>query len=115
MCYTYLLRCRDGSLYCGYTTHIEKRMDQHKEGKGAKYVKAKGYKGLEFYIASSTRSDAMKLEAYIKRLERKEKENLIKGDTRVLDRLGIEYNLVLSTLNSPVISENSSISEAEDM
>ena len=57
----------------------------------------------------------MKLEAYIKRLERKEKENLIKGDTRVLDRLGIEYNLVLSTLNSPVISENSSISEAEDM
>ena len=57
----------------------------------------------------------MKLEAYIKRLERKEKENLIKGDTRALDRLGIEYNLVLSTLNRPAISENSSISEAEDM
>ena len=57
----------------------------------------------------------MKLEAYIKRLERKEKENLIKGDTIALDRLGIEYNLVLSTLNRSVISENSSISEAEDM
>ncbi|WP_314961801.1 GIY-YIG nuclease family protein [Peptostreptococcus stomatis] len=46
MYFTYLLRCGNGSLYCVYTTDIGKMMDQHKAGKGAKYVKAKGYKRL---------------------------------------------------------------------
>lgn len=96
MYFTYLLRCGDGSLYCGYTMDIENRMDQHKAGKGSKYVKAKGYKRLEFYISSASKSDAMKFESHIKKLSRKEKEGLLRGDTRILDRLGLDYELVLN-------------------
>ncbi|WP_308565683.1 GIY-YIG nuclease family protein [Peptostreptococcus stomatis] len=95
MYFTYLLRCGDGSLYCGYTTDIGKRMDQHKAGKGAKYVKAKGYKRLEFYISSASKSDAMKFEAHIKKLLKKEKEDLLKGQTRALDELGLDYEIGL--------------------
>ena len=39
MNYTYILRCSDGSLYTGWTNDIEKRLEQHNAGKGAKYTK----------------------------------------------------------------------------
>ena len=41
MNYTYILRCRDGTLYTGWTNDIEKRVKAHNEGKGAKYTKAR--------------------------------------------------------------------------
>lgn len=97
MYFTYLLRCKDDSLYCGYTNDIVHRMELHKAGKGAKYVRAKGFHKLEFYIVSNTKSDAMKFEVYIKKLSKFEKEKLVRGECNSLDRLGIYYQLVLST------------------
>ena len=41
MNYTYILRCSDGSLYTGWTNDIEKRLEQHNAGKGAKYTKGR--------------------------------------------------------------------------
>ena len=41
MNYTYLLRCADGTLYCGWTNHLAARVAAHNAGKGAKYTKAR--------------------------------------------------------------------------
>lgn len=39
--YFYVLSCRDGALYAGYTNNIEKRLKTHNDGKGAKYTRAR--------------------------------------------------------------------------
>ena len=41
MNYTYIVRCRDGSLYTGWTNNLEKRIKDHNSGRGAKYTKSR--------------------------------------------------------------------------
>lgn len=75
--YTYILSCADNSLYCGWTNDLEKRLEVHKQGKGAKYTKARLPVELVYYEEFTTKSEAMKREAAIKKLSRKDKLNLI--------------------------------------
>ncbi len=75
--YTYMLRCADGSLYCGWTTDPVRRLDAHNSGKGAKYTRAKGPAELVYLEEHETRSEAMKREAALKKLSRAEKEALV--------------------------------------
>ena len=77
MNYTYILRCADGSLYCGWTNHLDKRIEAHNLGKGAKYTKGRRPVTLAYYEEFTTREEAMKREAAIKRLSRQEKLKLI--------------------------------------
>ena len=77
MNYTYILRCADGSLYCGWTNHLDKRIEAHNSGKGAKYTKRRRPVTLAYYEEFTTREEAMKREAAIKRLSRQEKLKLI--------------------------------------
>lgn len=69
----YLLTCGDGTFYCGCTNDLARRVSRHNSGKGAKYTRAR----LPVRIASSrggmTRREALRLEAYIKSLPRKNK------------------------------------------
>ena len=78
MNYTYILKCRDDSLYTGWTNNLEKRLITHNEGKGAKYTKARRPVELVYYEEFQTREEAMKREYAIKQMSRKEKEALIK-------------------------------------
>ena len=78
MNYTYLLRCADNSLYCGWTNHLEERVEAHNSGKGAKYTKAKRPVVLAYYEEFGTKEEAMKREAAIKKLSKAEKELLVK-------------------------------------
>lgn len=73
MHFTYIIRCKDNSLYTGYTTDISRRMKEHETGINSKYTRVRGFKKLEIYFASDTRSKAMKLESYIKKLSRNKK------------------------------------------
>ena len=75
--YTYLLRCADGTLYCGWTNDIEKRVAAHNAGAGAKYTKARRPVRLAYYETFSTKQEAMRREAEIKHLTRQEKLALI--------------------------------------
>lgn len=78
--YIYILRCADDTLYCGYTTDVDRRVVEHNgEGKleGAKYTKARRPVQLVHTESFSTRSEAMQREAAIKKLSRKEKRVLI--------------------------------------
>jgi len=78
MNYTYMLRCRDDSLYTGWTNNIEKRMEDHNNGRGAKYTKARRPVELVYYEQFETKEDAMRREWQIKQLKKREKEELIK-------------------------------------
>ena len=78
MNYTYMLKCSDGTLYTGWTNDLEKRVEAHNSGKGAKYTKARRPVELAYYEEFETKEQAMKREYAIKQLTRKEKENLIK-------------------------------------
>lgn len=78
MNYTYILKCKDDSLYTGWTNDLKKRITSHNAGKGAKYTKARRPVELVYYEEFQTREEAMKKEYAIKQLSRKEKEALIK-------------------------------------
>ena len=75
--YTYLLRCADGTFYCGWTNHLKERVRIHNEGRGAKYTKGRRPVELVYYEEFATRQEAMKREWAIKRLSRNDKQLLI--------------------------------------
>ena len=77
--YTYLLTCRDGSFYCGWTNHLQQRVKAHNEGRGAKYTKIRRTGSLAYYEVFATKEEAMKREWAIKKLSRREKERLVEG------------------------------------
>ena len=77
--YTYLLRCADGTLYCGWTNDLDKRVAAHNAGAGAKYTKPRRPVELAYYETFATKREAMRREAQIKRLTRQQKLALIEG------------------------------------
>lgn len=75
--YTYILRCADGTYYCGWTNNLDRRLKAHNEGKGAKYTRSRRPVALVYYEAFSTKEEAMRREYEIKQFPRKKKEELI--------------------------------------
>ena len=75
--YTYILKCADGTLYCGWTNDLEKRLKVHNDGKGAKYTRSRLPVALVYYEEFETAKEAQKREYQIKNLSRKEKLKLI--------------------------------------
>lgn len=87
MYFTYIIRCGDNSLYTGYTSDINRRIKEHKQGINSKYTRAKKFKKLEVYFISGTRSEAMKLEYYIKRLSRNKKLTIIENPQILIEEV----------------------------
>lgn len=77
MYYTYIVKCSDGTYYTGYTNDLRRRIRSHNEKKGAKYTRSRTPVTLVYAEENDTKSLAMKREAAIKKLSRKEKEKLI--------------------------------------
>lgn len=77
MNYVYILKCKDGSLYTGYTNNLERRIKTHNNGKGAKYTRCRLPVELVYYESHETKSDAMKREYCIKQMSREVKVKLI--------------------------------------
>ena len=76
MFYVYVLRCADDTLYTGWTTNLDKRIQAHNDKKGAKYTKSRTPVALFYYEEFETKSEALKREAAIKKLPRSEKLKL---------------------------------------
>ncbi|HET6330827.1 MAG TPA: GIY-YIG nuclease family protein [Holophagaceae bacterium] len=74
----YLLRCGDGTLYCGIALDVQARLKQHQDGKGAKYTRGRGPLELVHEEACGTRAEALKRERQVKRLPRSAKLELMK-------------------------------------
>lgn len=77
MHYTYILCCKDETLYCGWTNNLKKRLVAHNAGKGAKYTRSRHPVTLVYYETFETKEEAMSREYAIKKLSRKEKMKLI--------------------------------------
>ncbi len=75
--YLYVLRCGDGTLYTGITTDVEKRLEQHRSGKGAKYTRGRHPLELMYQETCEDHSAALKREYEIKKLSREEKLALL--------------------------------------
>lgn len=77
MNYTYILECADGTLYTGWTSDLQKRIETHNAGKGAKYTRSRLPVRLVYFEAHEDKQDAMRREYRIKRLSRAEKLALV--------------------------------------
>ena len=75
--FVYILECKDGTYYTGYTNEISQRLRKHEEGKGAKYTRGRGPFRLVYQESFSTKTEAMKAEFAIKKLNRSAKERII--------------------------------------
>ena len=80
--YLYILRCKDDTLYTGITTDVEKRLEAHRSGKGAKYTRGRGPLELVYRETCGSHSAALKRELEVKALPREEKRKLIETGNR---------------------------------
>ena len=79
MCFVYILKCADDSLDTGWTNNLDKRMDTHNSGNGAKYTRGRLPVKLVYFESYETREEAMRRESKIKRMSRNQKIELIKN------------------------------------
>jgi putative endonuclease len=75
--FVYIVRCADGTFYTGYTTDVQKRVDTHNKGKGAKYTRARVPVVLVWWSECESKSAAQQREYVIKQMTRKQKKHLI--------------------------------------
>lgn len=78
MNYVYILRCKDDSLYTGWTNNLEKRITLHNSGNGAKYTRGRGPVKLVYFEEFQDKREAQSREYYIKKMTKKQKLELIK-------------------------------------
>ena len=76
---TYILQCSDNTLYTGWTNNIKKRLQAHNRGQASKYTRSRRPVTLVYAEPHATKQEAMRREAEIKQLSRKQKEALIKS------------------------------------
>ena len=79
MAYVYLVRCRDGSLYCGWTNDVERRLAAHRAGSASRYTRSRLPVTLALVMPVADRSAALREEARIKRLPRAVKLRLVQA------------------------------------
>lgn len=76
--WVYFVGCRDGSLYCGWSTDPVARAAFHNAGKGAAYTRSRRPVTLVYYEACADRQAAMRREYALKRLSRRQKLALVR-------------------------------------
>ena len=79
MAVVYILECADGTLYTGWTTDLERRLQAHNSGRGARYTRGRRPVRLAYREEQSDRSAAQRREAAIRRLSRADKLKLVEG------------------------------------
>ena len=87
MCFVYILKCNDGSLYVGSTHNVEERLRAHNLGNGALFTAQRRPVRLVYKEPFEHIEDALKREHQIKKWSRAKKEALIDGDFSVLRNL----------------------------
>jgi putative endonuclease len=78
--FVYLLRCADGTLYCGWSTDPERRLRQHQAGTASRYTRTRLPVELVYSRKFASRSEAMREEARIKQLSAADKRRLVLPD-----------------------------------
>lgn len=90
--YAYIVKCRDNSLYCGYTTDLKKRLAAHNSGKGAKYTRSRLPVSLAYFEEFDSKEKAMSREWHLKKLSHSEKGALTKTLSKEQSALILSIN-----------------------
>ena len=77
--FVYMLRCKDGSLYTGWTNDLEHRLAMHSNGRGAKYTRGRGPLELVYSEELPDKEAALRRECAIKKLRREQKLALLQS------------------------------------
>jgi putative endonuclease len=77
--FAYMVECADGSVYCGYTNDLSKRIKAHNSGKGAKYTRSRLPVRLIYFEEFDTKEEAMSREWHLKKLSHARKKELIQA------------------------------------
>ncbi|MCH1626953.1 GIY-YIG nuclease family protein [Ferdinandcohnia quinoae] len=75
--YFYVVECKDGTYYAGYTNDLDQRIKKHNEGKGAKYTRGRTPVILLMFKEFESKGDALRAEYKFKQLKRPQKEQFI--------------------------------------
>ncbi len=81
--YVYIIQCKGGSFYTGYTKDLDARMRLHMSGKGARYTRMLKPKKFVYVEEFGSRKEAMRKEKKIKKLSHRQKLEMIKSKTRL--------------------------------
>ena len=84
-CYCYIVECSDGTYYTGWTTDPERRVKQHNKGVGAKYTSTRRPVKLVYLEPQPNRTDAMRRELAIKKMNRIQKSKLVETYGEVIE------------------------------
>lgn len=79
MVFVYIMQCSDGSYYTGWTTDIERRLQEHNSGTASKYTRGRRPVKCVYYEEIANKNDALKREIMIKKMNRPQKEALIRA------------------------------------
>jgi putative endonuclease len=102
--YIYMLECDSGAFYTGYTTDIDRRMREHRGGSRRARFTA-GFRPVRVaacWRLPGTRSDALKVEAFIKSMNRMEKEALVAKPENLGDMIAETLTTGVSVYPAPV-------------
>lgn len=80
MPFVYILECADGTLYTGWTTDLRRRVKAHNAGQGARYTRGRRPVRLVYWEYAADRGSAMRREAAIRHLRRRDKLTLIRKE-----------------------------------
>ena len=84
--YTYMLKCHDGTIYTGWTTQLDRRISEHNSGRGAKYTRSRRPVELIYYEELESKEKAMKREAEIKKMTKKQKIAMVEKSKKTIDK-----------------------------
>lgn len=86
--FLYLIRCRDGHLYTGITTDVDRRLQEHSRGpRGARFLRGRGPLTLAYQARVGSRGEALRAEYRVKQLRRVQKEALVNGRIELISLL----------------------------
>ncbi len=80
--FIYMVRCRDGTLYTGITTDMQRRLREHNAGRGAKYTRGRRPVRLVMHFEAVNQSSARRCEVVIKKMPRRVKLALVRSERR---------------------------------
>jgi len=78
--YVYIILCRDGTFYTGYTKNVEDRVRLHANGRGARYTKTHPPQEVVYVESFASQSEAMRRERAIKKMSHQQKQQLTESD-----------------------------------
>ena len=94
MYFIYILECKDKTYYTGITTNVIERIEVHNSGKGAKYTRVRLPVKLKVFWEAKNRSEASKVEIYIKKQKKIKKKEYIKNKKTLIKEMAVrEINL----------------------